>query len=317
MLSKPIKSVSTLCGGAPEESEDILLPRYSKLGYVVLNVSDVERSTRFYRDIWGLQESGTAADGSRFLTCSSDHHNLILCKGEPGLKRVGWQLESELEFERLTGALSANGLTFAEVSYAECASLGQGRSIRFVDSYTGATHEYYVEMVQSQKTWTPTVANIQRLGHLVLRAPKFEEAVRFYTEVLNFKLSDRIGDRVAFMRCFPNRFHHSIGLSNLRGFGIHHFNFMVSEIDDIGKAIWRCNKNDVPIVRGPGRHPPSDSVFFYVLDPDGITVEYSFEMEEFPEHGARPARELPFGPESIDYWGGPTDRRLGQVGTVE
>ena len=71
---------------------------------------------------------------------------------------------------------------------------------------------------------------------------------------------------------------------------------MVSEIDDIGKAIWRCNKNDVPIVRGPGRHPPSDSVFFYVLDPDGITVEYSFEMEEFPEHGARPARELPFGP---------------------
>ena len=294
-----------------------MLSRYSKLGYIALNVSDVERSAHFYEKMWGLQANGTLEDGSRFFQCSDDHHNLILYKGEPGLKRLGWQLESLEDLARLTGLLSANSLNYTALGAAECAALRQGRTIRFSDPYTGATHEYYVEMAKSEQIWQPTVAKIQRLGHVVLAAPQFDDAVRFYTEVLNFRVSDRIGERVAFMRPFPNKFHHSIGLSNLPQIGFHHVNFMVSEIDDIGKAIWRCNKNEIPIVRGPGRHPPSGSVFLYVLDPDGLTVEYSFEMEEFPEQGARPPRVLPFTPESVDYWDGPTDKRLGRVGAIE
>ena len=54
---------------------------------------------------------------------------------------------------------------------------------------------------------------------------------------------------------------------------------MVTDIDDIGKAVYRARKLDAPIVFGPGRHPPSESSFFYFLDPDGMTLEYSFGME--------------------------------------
>jgi len=95
------------------------------------------------------------------------------------------------------------------------------------------------------------------------------------------------------------------------------FDLIVSEIDDIGKGMWRFKKNGIPIVRGPGRHPPSNSVFLYVLDPDGLTVEYSYGMEEFPETGGRSHRVLPMVPESIDFWGGPTDKRIGTVGEIE
>ena len=45
----------------------------------------------------------------------------------------------------------------------------------------------------------------------------------------------------------------------------------------------RLRKAEVPIVYGPGRHPPSGSFFLYFLDPDGMTLEYSHGMEEFPE----------------------------------
>ena len=38
----------------------------------------------------------------------------------------------------------------------------------------------------------------------------------------------------------------------------------------------------VPIASGPRRHPPSDRMFLCYLDPDGITVEYGFGMEELP-----------------------------------
>jgi 2,3-dihydroxy-p-cumate/2,3-dihydroxybenzoate 3,4-dioxygenase len=120
------------------------------------------------------------------------------------------------------------------------------------------------------------------------------------------------------MRCFPNRFHHSFGVGNGKGrSGLHHFNFMVSDADDIGTSLWRLKKLDVPIVNGPGRHLPSGSMFLYYLDPDGLTLEYSFGMEEFPETGAREPRTLPPVSKSFDLWEGPVDPRKAAVGEIE
>ena len=291
--------------------------RYCKLGYVALNVSNVERSMRFYEELWGLQANGQGGQGSRFLRCSKDHHNVILYPGKPGLKRIGWQMESEGDLHKIGETLNKNNLRVCEVDAAERKTLHLDSAIRFACPFTGVTHEYYAKMDSASDDWQPTVAKIQRLGHLVIKTPRYKEAVEFYLNVLNFKLSDSLEASVSFMRCFPNAFHHSLGLGDSVAPGLHHVNFMVSEIDDIGKAMWRFKKNKVPIVRGPGRHPPSGSVFLYVLDPDGLTVEYSFGMEEFPETDSRDHRVLPMIPESIDLWGSPTDKRMGAVGEIE
>src|SRR3546814_15587073 len=71
---------------------------------------------------------------------------------------------------------------------------------------------------------------------------------------------------------------------------------------------------NVPIVFGPGRHEPSGSIFLYFLDPDGMTAEYSFGMEEFDEVGAREPRELEAKPEVLDTWGSVPDPRFGKGG---
>jgi 2,3-dihydroxy-p-cumate/2,3-dihydroxybenzoate 3,4-dioxygenase len=294
-----------------------MLHRYVRLASVALNVSDLERSAHFYQALWGLQANGHGPQGERFFRCAADHHNFILHQGRPGLKRISWQLESETDLQRLAEILQKNSLQVREVPASECEALHQGRSLRFSDPFTGITHEYFAEIKRAPEAFSHTVAKIQRIGHLVVRTIKYEEAVQFYLETLNFRISDTIGNSTTFMRCFPSKFHHSIGLRNDSVRGLHHVNFMVTEIDDIGKALWRFQKNDVPIVRGPGRHPPSGSIFLYVLDPDGLTVEYSFGMEEFPEQDARTHRVLPLAPESIDTWGSVTDKRLGAVGEVE
>jgi 2,3-dihydroxy-p-cumate/2,3-dihydroxybenzoate 3,4-dioxygenase len=91
---------------------------------------------------------------------------------------------------------------------------------------------------------------------------------------------------------------------------------MVSTIDDIGRALHRLHRHDVPVVWGPGRHPPSDSVFLYFLDPDGLTLEYSFGMEAFDAHDPRAPHDLPGGPTTVDAWGAPRDPRLGAVGAI-
>src|ERR1700719_5438436 len=57
--------------------------RIVKLGHVVLNVSDVERSARFYTEVLGFQISDVYPEemvpgGMVFLRCNPDHHGIAL-----------------------------------------------------------------------------------------------------------------------------------------------------------------------------------------------------------------------------------------------
>ena len=58
-----------------------------EIGHLVLNVTDVERSTKFYRDVVGFQVSRFRPDGTgAFLTCGVVHHNLALFKAPAGAR---------------------------------------------------------------------------------------------------------------------------------------------------------------------------------------------------------------------------------------
>lgn len=290
--------------------------RYRKPGYVALNVSDMERSVRFYRDLVGL-ELEEQGDGVAFLRCSDDHHNVVLYQGgEPGIRRMGFQMESECDLDAAQAYVRAMGWPAQEVPAEESASLKQGRTIRFRIPASTLTFEFYADMEKAGGTYLPTVAKIVRLGHVVIRCANREAVLKTLTENLNFRVSDHFGDAVAFLRCFPNRFHHSFGVSKAATDGLHHVNFMVTDIDDVGRANNRMRNAGVEIVYGPGRHDISNSIFLYYLDPDGLTVEYSFGMEEFPEFGAREARQLPMKPEILDCWGGMPSQNFGKNGVV-
>jgi catechol 2,3-dioxygenase len=83
--------------GWPSEAEDMYDPdrvkslqrplglpfRIGKLGHVVLNVRDVERSARFYTELLGFQISDVYPEevvpgGMVFLRCNPDHHGIAL-----------------------------------------------------------------------------------------------------------------------------------------------------------------------------------------------------------------------------------------------
>lgn len=283
------------------------MARFTKLGYVALNVTDLERSRRFYEDLVGLEVSEIGPGGEVFLRCNNDHHSVILYQSDtPGLKRIGFELESEAELRSLCSGLGERNIAVDAVDADEAAALGQGPTYRLTEPNTGTRLELYASMrTYAGRPYVPTVAKIQRLGHVVLACAAYQATIDFFRDVFGFRISDSIDGRVTFMRCYPNPYHHGLGFINASQNGLQHINFMVSEIDDIGKGLWRFKKNDVEVVYGPGRHPPSGSIFLYFLDPDEIRVEYSFGMEEFPETGARKERVLPPVPESSDFWGGP------------
>jgi 2,3-dihydroxy-p-cumate/2,3-dihydroxybenzoate 3,4-dioxygenase len=293
--------------------------RYRKLGYVALNVTDIERSVRFYTDMVGLDLSEPFGAGPAFLRCGTDHHNVVLYPAaEPGIKRVAFELESRAEMEHARKHLASLGLAVQDISVEERAALHQGDGLRFVEPNSGLTFELYTRMLQMALPFRQSVTKIVRLGHVVLSVERFDEARDFLTTQLGFAVSDFIEGRFAFLRCQPNPLHHSFAIGrSAAGNHLNHVNFMVSDMDDIGIAMNRLQKHEVPVVFGPGRHKPSGSIFLYFLDPDGMTLEYSFGMEEFPEKGAREPRMLEAHPLALDTWGGVPKPDFAKVGAIE
>jgi 2,3-dihydroxy-p-cumate/2,3-dihydroxybenzoate 3,4-dioxygenase len=291
--------------------------RYRKPGYVALNVTDLDRSIRYYIDVVGLKLE--ARDGeAAYLRCSEDHHNVVLYRAlVAGIKRMAFQLESDADLEKAEHHIRGLGWPLRQVPVEESAKLRQGRTLRFQIPDSKLTFEFYARMDPGASPYVPTVSQIQRLGHVVIRCANRDAVLQTLTEKLNFKVSDHFGDQVAFLRCFPNPYHHSFGVSRGTEDGLHHVNFMVTDVDDVGRAMNRMRKAEVPVVYGPGRHDISNSIFIYFLDPDGLTTEYSFGMEEFPEEAARAPRQLPMKPEVLDAWGGLPAPGFGGKGDIE
>jgi catechol 2,3-dioxygenase len=64
-----------------------------KLGHVVLNVTDLEASVRFYTEVLGLEISDRYPDsmvpgGMVFMRCNADHHGVALVGGAKNSERT-------------------------------------------------------------------------------------------------------------------------------------------------------------------------------------------------------------------------------------
>lgn len=292
--------------------------RYSRLGYVALNVSNLARAREWYVAMMGLQFSGTGVAGELCFRAGAGHHSLVLQEATtPGLKRIGWELESDAQFDVVARELSRHNVSWREADAGECRAAHVERAIRMVEPVTGVTLEFYFSGTQRMDTeFVPTVAKLKSICHVGIGTPRYREAIDFYERVLNFRTSDEIDGRINLMRCFPNPLHHSLAIAQADRNSLHHVNFMVSDDDDLQRARARFRAHSVPMV-WDGFHPPSGNTFLFFLDPDGLSLEYGHGMELFPEQGARPHRVFPARPESFDSTGGTRDARMAAAGDIE
>lgn len=290
--------------------------RYKRLAYVELAVTDLAASTSFYRDLVGLEQT-RSLDDRVHLRCCESQQNIVLSKGDTaGVRRIAFELESQADIESALDYLAAEGFEPRRLGKSECEEMLLADGLRFDEPTMGLGVEYHIALSGSDEPFKPTKAKIARLGHVVLNVENFDKTLDVFVNKLNFVVSDKIEGRIAFTRCFPNPYHHSLALIAGPKNGLNHVNFMVSDLDDIGVGMNRMKKADVPIVFGPGRHLPSGSIFLYFLDPDQMTMEYSYGMEEFGEHDARGPRDLDPVPETLDTWGSVPDPRFGKVGEI-
>jgi 2,3-dihydroxy-p-cumate/2,3-dihydroxybenzoate 3,4-dioxygenase len=291
--------------------------RYEKLGYAAINVTNLDRSINFYENLMGLELVEKTKDKA-YLRCSTDHHNLILYHAErPGLKRVANKMEKPDDLTLAYEFLAEKSMKPFWVDADECVELNQGPSFRVVEPQSGVTFEFYAQMTHMADPYCPKITKIARIGHVVVGSPNYKEAVENLNKIFNFAISDFVADKFTWMRCFPNPLHHTFAIGRSNQNHLHHINFMVSDIDDIGSALNRLKNAGVEIVFGPGRHLPSTSIFLYFLDPDGMTMEFSFGMELLNESNGRLPRMLEMNPRTMDIWGSSPQERFGKHGDIE
>jgi catechol 2,3-dioxygenase-like lactoylglutathione lyase family enzyme len=140
---------------------------------------------------------------------------------------------------------------------------------------------------------------VTKIGHVVLKCGDIARSVRFYTQVMGFKVSDvyeedMVPGGMVFMRF--NADHHGlalIGSTNEKSerIELHHLAFAVSSLDEVFRARSHLEENNVPIVF-EGRRRAGVQIAVEFPDPDGHMLEIYWGLDQIGSDGVlRPASE--------------------------
>ncbi|MGB0632020.1 MAG: VOC family protein [Alphaproteobacteria bacterium] len=157
------------------------------------------------------------------------------------------------------------------------------------------------DVVALRNTQTPDGLpfSINKIGHVVLMVRDLEKSVKFYTEVLGFRVSDvypatMVPGRMVFMRCAQD--HHGVALvGGAKEAGnsneLNHMAFEVSTIDEVFRARDHLEKHDVKISY-LGRRRAGCQVAVEFFDPDNHMLEIYWGIDQIvTNENARPAEE--------------------------
>ncbi|MCB2089776.1 MAG: VOC family protein, partial [Sphingomonadaceae bacterium] len=202
--------------------------RYSRLGYAILQVTDIDATAAFYEEAVGLQRE-EGPDGQIWLRCSDKPYDLVLMQGsQAGLRGVGFELENAAELDKAFAHIAALGFAPVRCDQQSCEAMRYADGFTFANPDTGLAVAFYVDQEVASTPFRPTVAKIARLGHVVLNCRSYADAHRFWVEQLGFAISDHVPGKIAFLRAWPNALHHTFALLEGPDDGLNHINFMVT-----------------------------------------------------------------------------------------
>ncbi|WP_373279028.1 VOC family protein [Gordonia otitidis] len=102
-------SADTFAVTAAEPAGRRAIPR--KIAHVVLNTTDIERTSQFYTQVLGMRISDWSERQMAFLRCNSDHHVIALNQAPwPSINHVAYEMSSLDHFMRGIGSLKSHGI---------------------------------------------------------------------------------------------------------------------------------------------------------------------------------------------------------------
>jgi 2,3-dihydroxybiphenyl 1,2-dioxygenase len=266
----------------------MLEERITQLGYLGLEVSDLERWQAYAAEVLGLAPNGTDPDGTLFLRMDENHHRIALHPGaRDDIAYAGWEVKDEAALRAVADRLARQGVAVTRGTPAEAAARRVMDLVKTLDPNGVAVEVYWGALIQAERPFVSprAIAGFEagRLGagHIVLSVDDYEASLRFYRDGLGLLISDYIEldmggagtTKVAFLHCGPR--HHSLALAQFPApKRLHHFMLQLRDMDDVGATYDACADKGVPITSTMGRHTNDRMTSFYMQTPSGFLVEY-------------------------------------------
>lgn len=284
-------------------------PWIAALRSVALTVPDLAAAETFYTQVWQLSVADRGP-GVLYLRGSGRDHHLLALHQRPGLPQILKVTLRARCAEALAAATAATPAAggLVEQGLAAAADPAGGQTVLLRDPH-GRRYELVFADRQRSADEPPPPDRPQRLAHAVLNSHDVPVAQRFMEAALGFVLADRTRI-MAFMNC--DRDHHSLAIGDTDNDALNHIAFVMPTLESVMRGGGRMKHAGHAIEWGPGRHGPGDNAFNYFIDPFGIVVEYTAEVEQI-DHSYRvgsPA-DWTWPPGRVDQWGisaPPTDR---------
>lgn len=275
-------------------------PWISALRSVALTVPDLAAAEIFYTQTWGLVLAEKSQGVAYFRGSGHDHHLLALheAPGTPQLRLVTLRARSAKALEEIAQAAQAAGGVVERTGAALDPAGGNVLVIRDPDGRR--IEVVHGDALRANDAPMPQDQPI-RLAHAVLNCHAVEKTREFFEKALGFVLADRTRI-MAFMNCDND--HHSIALGDTDNDALNHVAFLMPTLDAVMRGGGRLKDKGLPPQWGPGRHGPGDNAFNYFVDPFGIVIEYTAEVEQIDEtyRVGRP-EDWTWPPGRIDQWG--------------
>jgi catechol 2,3-dioxygenase len=287
----------------------------SEMGYVALQTTDVERSVAHARRILGLTETGRT-DRTVTLASARGGRELVYADAPvDAVDRIGLVARDQAALDVIHRRILDRGLAILSLD-STGSGAGASSGIVFVGP-GGFVFDVYLR--DETRHDGRGGRGPDRYGHVNLHPTDLAGMLSFFTEVLEFRISDVIGDDFAyFLRC--NAEHHGVALMKGNGW-LHHHAWQTQSIADLGQLADRVHDFGEHLLMGPVRHGAGHNIAAYYVEPAGGVVELYTDMEmiydderppivwprddrawatrwsvydftEFRSHGLFPAREI-------------------------
>jgi len=264
------------------------------LGYVRVESTDLEQWRHFAGKVLGLVEVRGPNPGHLYFRMDEVSARIVVTPSEHDrMGATGWEVADARALADAVEHLKNSGVLVHEGTPEELEDRRVEGMVRFEDPFENVWELFHGITYEARPLVTPYantfVTGEQGLGHIVIPVTDDVEALRFYTEVLGFRLRDSMrmpGEFVGkepgstawlrFLGCNPR--HHSLAFLPMPNPAkCVHIMVEVTKLDDVGRALERVRKHGVPLSATLGRHMNDQMVSFYVKSPGGFDVEFGCE----------------------------------------
>lgn len=268
------------------------------LHHVCLGVSGVDEAAERWSRRFGLAVRSGDADRA-LLACDDEPYALELVPSSPPRHlHTGWELARGCSLADAADHLDACGVGHDARGGALWLSDPEGNVLELLPSARPDGPPAPTSHVRP--AGDAVLGHPRRLGHVNFLTGRIEDQLRFHTDVLGMRLSDRLGDGGAWLHVEPE--HHQLAFVDKGRAHLHHLAFDVVDTGQMRMTLDHLGRHGLWLGWGPVRHGIAGNVASYVrIGEEPLFVELYCDMEVLrPGHEARTYPDDRF---SSNTWG--------------